>query len=64
MVSIVEKENRDNISDSGNYRSTSSRNGQGSLWSFNAVSDDCGKGNCDLQNEINHVFQEGLCQSI
>ena len=41
------------ISDSGNYRSTSSRNGQGSLWSFNAVSDDCGKGNCDLQNEIN-----------
>lgn len=52
------------ISDSGNYRSTSSRNGQGSLWSFNAVSDDCGKGNCDLQNEINHVFQEGLCQSI
>ena len=20
--------------------------------------------NCDLQNEINHVFQEGLCQSI
>ena len=29
-----------------------------------SVSDDCGKGNCDLQNEINHVFQEGLCQSI
>lgn len=52
------------INDSGNYRSTSSRNGPGSLWSFNAVSDDCGKGNCDLENEINHVFQEGLCQSI
>lgn len=29
-----------------------------------SVSDDCGKWNCDLQNEINHVFQEGLCQSI
>ena len=33
------------------------------LFSIN-VYDDCGQGNFDLQNEINHVFQEGLCQSI
>ena len=30
----------------------------GSLRSINNVYDDCGKGNFDLQNEINHVFQE------
>ena len=48
------RENRNgHIGDRRNYCSSSSCNGQGILWSINNVSDDFGKGNFDLQNEIN-----------
>ena len=41
------------IDDRRNYCSASSCDGKGSLRSINNVYDDRGKGNCDLQNEIN-----------